>query len=706
MTGGCGSVSAIGTITVNSLPTITLSSATSACFGATTATLPYSATTGSPNQYSITWNGSPSNTLAAVTNTALGASPITISIPASHSGGTFTGNLTVRNSATGCVSSSSAFTLTINNDVTGLAAAASILQCTNSGVSVTLSSSRLASGTYTVGYRFNDSGGVTTTTVAFTSGSPGSGTFTTSNPSSSDATVTIKSLVLGGCSATGLTVNSNAFTANAAPDASNTNLTTSAAGSDIGNLLGSTVNIISTKLSPGTYTVGYTVTDAATNTITYITSSQSITFVNSTRRNRIQGSFTTGQISTAGSYRVNINSITSPTTGCTTAISGEFATFSIVNAVFTLANGLWDGAGVWSSNGNGPDYTSGSITINHQVTYDANASSLLLELDQLTIGGGGELIIASGQEFRVKDGTGVDITIQAGGKLTIGSTSIAAGDTYNGTLVFENNVTHTGTVSTAVTFRTQSLYQHLFTTTEGLPPLATWASTSTCSIEGYTSSNITFGSTNWSQNFGEFVWNCPSQTADVNLNGLLGGGTVSPRVGSIQGGVTVTSTGTGFMRLGDSNDYTLTVPGTFAINGSSRFSTGPSNGNGPVLILNLSSINYSSTSSSWFCEAGQATVNLSGNIQVNSGTVFLSDGGGTISRSGTTMNITGNVTVATGATLGASSSNNSRTGKLILIICKRQLRQPISSQIQERFQVKCYIRLMQIKLFVLLGNQR
>lgn len=663
---GCTAASATSSTatTVNALPTITASaSATGVCFSASLQTTPltYSATSGSPNQYSITWNDSPANSFVAV-NATLTAAPstITISVPAGTSGGIYTGNLTVRNSTTGCVSATTTFTVSVNNDVTGLTASATTAQCSNAGITVTLSSSRLATGTYTVVYQFNGSGGTSSTTMAFTSGTgTGTGTFSTL-PSTGVTFVTIKSVTLGSCSATGLTINTNSFTTSAPPDAASNNLTTSASGTNIGNLLGSTVTIISTKLNAETYTVGYTVTDAATNTIVFINSTKSITFVNS-KRKRLQGSFTTGQLGTEGNYQVNINSITSQSTGCTADISGEFATFSVVNSIFTLMNGLWDQAGVWSISGDGPDYRSGEITINHQVTYDATSVSIILELDQLIIGSTGELIIASGQEFRLKDGTGVDITIQPGGKLTIGSTTIVSGDPYNGTLVFENGVTHIGTVATFVTFKPNSLYQHLFTTTEGIPPLATWDATSTFSVEGYTTLPVTqFTSAMWSQNFGGFTWNCINQTSDIDLNGKLGNG-------SIQGNLSFSSTGTGIARLASANaPYSLTIGGDFSINATARYATGPSSGQGPDATLTMQNLIYSSTAvgGSWLCDGGQSIINILQNIQVNNGTLYMSSGGN-IDRSGSTINLTGNLTVADGAIFDASDTNNDRIGKII-----------------------------------------
>ena len=100
-------------ITVHALPTITTAAtATSLCFSTSTQTsqLIYSAVTGSPTTYSITW--SPAG-LTPITNVALPASRITISIPASAAANTYTGTITVSNS-NGCVSTAKTFTLTIN----------------------------------------------------------------------------------------------------------------------------------------------------------------------------------------------------------------------------------------------------------------------------------------------------------------------------------------------------------------------------------------------------------------------------------------------------------------------------------------------------------------------------------------------------------------------------------------------------------------
>ncbi|EJG01580.1 T9SS sorting signal type C domain-containing protein [Flavobacterium sp. F52] len=112
---GCVSTASNFTVTVSGPPTITLTGTTPVCFNASaqTANLNYTATTNSPNTYSITWNASPTNSFAAVTNATLTASPISIAVPAGTAAGTYTGTIIVKN-ATGCTSSGTNFTVTVN----------------------------------------------------------------------------------------------------------------------------------------------------------------------------------------------------------------------------------------------------------------------------------------------------------------------------------------------------------------------------------------------------------------------------------------------------------------------------------------------------------------------------------------------------------------------------------------------------------------
>ena len=116
---GCESVPFIFTIIIKPKLSITTApSVQSLCGSATLITRPlvYTATTGNPATYSITWNTTPANSFVPVTNLPLISSPINISIPGGTMGGVYTGVVTVQNN--GCESSGAPFTVTINQQPT------------------------------------------------------------------------------------------------------------------------------------------------------------------------------------------------------------------------------------------------------------------------------------------------------------------------------------------------------------------------------------------------------------------------------------------------------------------------------------------------------------------------------------------------------------------------------------------------------------
>lgn len=107
ITNGCGdSPSRDLAITVNPIPTITLDDpAIQVCQGGTSTDLVYTATTGSPDSYSIDFDASAeAEGFVDVVDVALGGSPIAITVPGAAALGTYNANLTIENSVAGCES--------------------------------------------------------------------------------------------------------------------------------------------------------------------------------------------------------------------------------------------------------------------------------------------------------------------------------------------------------------------------------------------------------------------------------------------------------------------------------------------------------------------------------------------------------------------------------------------------------------------------
>ncbi|MFZ4796122.1 MAG: PKD domain-containing protein [Bacteroidia bacterium] len=96
-------------------PTITLGTNPSVCFGSTSANLTYSATTNSPNQYSIDFDAAAETAgFVDVTLTSLPVSPISIVVPGAAAAAIYNATIIVKNTTSGLSSAGDAFTVTVN----------------------------------------------------------------------------------------------------------------------------------------------------------------------------------------------------------------------------------------------------------------------------------------------------------------------------------------------------------------------------------------------------------------------------------------------------------------------------------------------------------------------------------------------------------------------------------------------------------------
>ena len=120
VTSPTGSSTGTDTFTVFPAPTTTWAASTAAVCpnaAAQTTTLAYSATTGAPTTYSITWSATPTNSFAAVTNQTFAGTPgggtISINVPAGALSGTYTGTIKVTNAGTCISAGTQTFTVVI-----------------------------------------------------------------------------------------------------------------------------------------------------------------------------------------------------------------------------------------------------------------------------------------------------------------------------------------------------------------------------------------------------------------------------------------------------------------------------------------------------------------------------------------------------------------------------------------------------------------
>jgi len=145
ITSTCGNPSATYTLAVDPVPTITLGAIAPICISNTTFDLPYTAITGSPTQYSITWDAAAlAAGLTNVSGQALpSTSPIVVPVPVGTPAGAYNGTITVSNGT--CTSTAVAFSFTKNASPTVPASTGTSVLCV--GATTTLSNT-MAGGTW------------------------------------------------------------------------------------------------------------------------------------------------------------------------------------------------------------------------------------------------------------------------------------------------------------------------------------------------------------------------------------------------------------------------------------------------------------------------------------------------------------------------------------------------------------------------------
>ncbi len=192
-------------------------------------------------------------------------------------------------------------------------------------------------------------------------------------------------------------------------------------------------------------------------------------------------------------------------------------------------------------------------------------------------------------------------------------------------------------------------FQLAATTTAGTIPVLTWDPASILEIVGYTSftGNMAWGN----QTFGNVIWNCPSQTGTPTANSTLR---------TIKGDLTITSMGTGSLRLFANTAATLNISGNLKmdagnlglVSGSSASTinvAGNVTVNGGALKIGTSTL-----------QSNSARLSVTGNVVINGGTIDFKDAnavsGSNIFEVGGNLSITTGTLTQTGNTLGTEGS--------------------------------------------------
>ena len=241
---------------------------------------------------------------------------------------------------------------------------------------------------------------------------------------------------------------------------------------------------------------------------------------------------------------------------------------------------------------------------NAQVNLSATAAATITMIG----GPGKDLDIQAGSLLQTTGGFGVGFAFTGTGNEGNIAGTFDLATTVASTLNLTNSidtVTSTGilrasgaaaktiTAGTALLY-VAGTYQHNYTTPAGVIPTATWLTGSTVLVSGYTTA--TSGPTGLAQTFYNFTWNCPNQTANLNL--------ASASTTTVSNEFKVTSTGTGQCRWTATSTYTLNVKDFIQTGGIFDMASGAS---GAAASINVSGT-FNQTAGS-FLSSGTVTSN-------------------------------------------------------------------------------------------------
>ena len=255
----------------------------------------------------------------------------------------------------------------------------------------------------------------------------------------------------------------------------------------------------------------------------------------------------------------------------------------------SVQDGPWHAPATWSDQVVPSPENSASVIVAHEVTLSGGQNVLI---DNLVVAG--NLVVATAAELYIVDGDSTDMTIAAGGALNV-----------YGTMTGHDGVSLAGMSATNTFFHDGSVYRHL-ALGEGSIPVAQWHPNSTFEILGF-QGNVSLHSPDWSQPFGNIMYNCPGQGLFVEFNSLLR---------EVAGDLIILNTNGNGLRLARYQESVLTVAGDILIEGPSRvwFSAEDA-----CTVAVGGNFHYGSTATaaSYFTTTGQASVTINGDFTLN-----------------------------------------------------------------------------------------
>lgn len=277
----------------------------------------------------------------------------------------------------------------------------------------------------------------------------------------------------------------------------------------------------------------------------------------------------------------------------TVLTAAAFLSITLKGQVISVTSGDWNNPSVWSPPGV-PDFNAGPISISHSITIPNGYS---VDVDQLSITSGGTLVVQAGGNIRILNGSGVDLTITGSGQISV-----------SGIVECADGATFAGTSASNTIFNSGGTYRHMYTSTEGVIPLATWLDGANLEISGFNTTIVASASGNWSQAFANVVINCTA----LNSRGVLFQGLLNNARNLL-----IQSTGSnGWVELTRGQTATLNISGDLIVTNQSRLYV-TSGGNVTLNIGNDFIFNSTALFGSYTATTGTSVINIGRDFLMN-----------------------------------------------------------------------------------------
>ncbi|PWA03898.1 hypothetical protein, partial [Flavobacterium psychrotolerans] len=330
----------------------------------------------------------------------------------------------------------------------------------------------------------------------------------------------------------------------------------------------------------------------------------------------ISGSF----MPTTGTYDIT-GRIDVPTYYQSTGAGGSWATA----ANWQVAdNPSFTGATAASTSPNNANSAGIFIRSGSPITVDSSVTA-----DQLTVDASATLTVGTSGSLTIANGTGTDLSVASTGTLLTNAATATLIVSASATVQIDGTFreatgTPTVTVTGSITIGATATYEHNINA--GTVPTCTWTSGSTCLLTGITG-NAPGG---LAQAFHHFTVNSPSSTGMNTTSNLQ----------TVNGNLTLVSTGSGSLRLSSGSAYALVVGGNIDVQGSSQLDF--SSGGGTSTVAVTGNLTQAGTSVINKTSTATITLTINGNYVQSAGTFDVNNGS---SGGAMTVNFKGDVTM-------------------------------------------------------------